>query len=130
MKIRLTDTTLRDAHQSLWATRMRTDDILAQLGARKSHQFLCGFSMETQDVVANSRAKLVHKNLDMIVANSLRTAGAGFGTDTNVVTLITADAETELPLMSKDAVAHRILDEIKARMGSADSRESRPGALA
>ena len=95
----------------------RTKDILGHLGANKSEgQFLCGFSMETDNVLENSRAKLQRKNCDMICANSLRTAGAGFGTDTNIITLITADAERELELMSKEDAAHAILDEIKARM--------------
>ena len=94
-------------------TLERTDDILAWLGAHKPQgQFLCGFSMETRDVLANSRKKLLKKNLDLIAANSLREAGAGFGTATNHVTLITAQAEKDLPLMSKDQVAHALLDEI------------------
>ena len=80
----------------------RTDDILAWLGAhRREGQVLCGFSMETQNMLENSRAKLVKKNVDMIVANSLRIAGAGFGTDTNIVTVITKDGAEELALMSK-----------------------------
>ena len=66
--------------------------------------------METDNVIENSRAKLNKKNCDMICANSLRTEGAGFGVDTNVITLITAEGETELPMMSKDEAAHRILD--------------------
>ena len=76
---------------------------------------MCGFSMETQNVLENSRAKLTKKHLDMIVANNLKVEGAGFGTDTNVVTLITADEEKALPLMGKDEVAKQILDEILAR---------------
>lgn len=91
----------------------RTQDILKYLGVHKPEgQFLCGFSMETDNVIENSRKKLDSKNADMICANSLRTAGAGFGTDTNVITLITRDGNTELELMSKDAAAHRILDKI------------------
>ena len=91
----------------------RTEDILKYLGANKwPGQFICGFSMETENVVENSKAKLAKKNADMIVANSLRTEGAGFGTDTNVVTLITKDDAVELPLMSKDDVANAILDRI------------------
>ena len=93
----------------------RTDDILAWLGAhRREGQVLCGFSMETQNMLENSRAKLVKKNVDMIVANSLRTAGAGFGTDTNIVTVITKDGAEELALMSKDQVAHELLNRIFA----------------
>lgn len=95
----------------------RTDDILGWLGAhRREGQFLCGFSMETRDLLANSRAKLERKNIDMIVANNLKTEGAGFGTDTNVVTLITKEGQTELPKMTKQEVAHRLLDEIRNRL--------------
>ena len=90
----------------------RTEDILASLGARKKGQFLCGFSMETQDMIENSRRKLEKKNLDMIVANNLKVSGAGFGTDTNVVTIITKDGEKELPIMTKEQVASALLDEI------------------
>ena len=91
----------------------RTDAILAWLGAhRREGQVLCGFSMETQNMLENSRAKLAKKNVDMIVANSLRTAGAGFGTDTNLVTVITKDGAEELELMSKDQVAHELLNRI------------------
>ena len=91
----------------------RTDDILAWLGThRREGQVLCGFSMETQNMLENSRAKLAKKNVDMIVANSLRTAGAGFGTDTNLVTVITKDGAEELELMSKDQVAHELLNRI------------------
>ncbi|MBR2729812.1 MAG: bifunctional phosphopantothenoylcysteine decarboxylase/phosphopantothenate--cysteine ligase CoaBC [Eubacteriales bacterium] len=99
----------------------RTQDILGWV-AQNHHPGLvvCGFSMETENLLANSSKKLTKKKLDMIVANSLRTAGAGFGTDTNVVTLITKDGAKELPLMSKDDVAARILDRIRELM---DSRE-------
>lgn len=91
----------------------RTRDILGYLGARKiPGQFLCGFSMETDNLLENSRKKLDSKNADMICANSLRTAGAGFGTDTNIITLITRDGTTELELMGKEEAAHRILDKI------------------
>ena len=91
----------------------RTDDILKWLGEhKKDSQFLCGFSMETEHMLENSRAKLKKKNLDMIVANNLKVAGAGFGTDTNVVTMIRGNKETELPIMSKEEVAGAILDEI------------------
>ena len=95
---------------------VRTKDILATLGASKTHQFLCGFSMETQNMLENSRAKIAKKNLDMIVANNLKVAGAGFGTDTNVITLIAKDYEKELPLMSKKEAAGCILDAILERM--------------
>ena len=95
----------------------RTDDILKYLGEQKrSDQFLCGFSMETEHMLRNSRAKLAKKNLDMIVANNLKVPGAGFAGDTNVVTLITKDEETELPLLSKEETAVRILDKILERI--------------
>lgn len=91
----------------------RTRDILAYLGENKKEgQFICGFSMETDNVIENSKAKLKKKSCDMICANSLRTKGAGFGVDTNVITLITEKGEAELPMMTKDEAAHRILDEI------------------
>ncbi|MBR4183393.1 MAG: bifunctional phosphopantothenoylcysteine decarboxylase/phosphopantothenate--cysteine ligase CoaBC, partial [Lachnospiraceae bacterium] len=91
----------------------RTEDILAYLGVNKrADQFICGFSMETENLLENSVAKLHRKNVDMIVANSLKTPGAGFGTDTNVVTIITEAGVKELPLMSKDEVAGAIVDEI------------------
>lgn len=91
----------------------RTDDILAWVGANKPQKlYLCGFSMETRDLIENSTAKLHKKNLDLIVANNLKVPGAGFGVDTNVVTLISADGAEALPLQSKDAVAMRIADEI------------------
>ncbi len=92
---------------------VRTTDILKTLGERKrAGQFLCGFSMETENVLEHSRGKLKEKNLDMIVANNLKTDGAGFGTDTNVVTLLTPEGEEELSLMSKQEAAGRILDAI------------------
>ncbi|OUQ12841.1 phosphopantothenoylcysteine decarboxylase [Lachnoclostridium sp. An14] len=95
----------------------RTDDILAWLGEhRREGQFLCGFSMETQNMLENSRAKLAKKHIDMIVANNLKVAGAGFGVDTNVVTMITSGRETELPMLTKDEVAHRLLDGILEEM--------------
>lgn len=91
----------------------RTEDILAYLGAhRREGQFLCGFSMETEHMIENSLAKLKKKNIDMIVANNLKQEGAGFGTDTNVVTLLTKDETVELPMMSKEEVADRLLDRI------------------
>ena len=91
----------------------RTDDILAWVGAHKPEKlFVCGFSMETKDLLQNSTAKLHKKKMDMIVANNVKVAGAGFGVDTNVVTLITQDTVEELPLQSKDEVAMRIADKI------------------
>lgn len=92
---------------------VRTKDILAHLGKTKHYnQFLCGFSMETEHMLENAREKLVKKNLNMICANNLKDTGAGFGTDTNVVTLITKEKEEALPLLAKETVADRILDEI------------------
>lgn len=91
----------------------RTDDILKYLGEHKRPgQFLCGFSMETENMLENSQKKLQKKNLDMIVANNLKVAGAGFETDTNIVTFITPDTVTELPIMGKDQVAFRLIDKI------------------
>lgn len=91
----------------------RTKDILGWLGQhRKEGQFLCGFSMETENMLENSRKKLIKKNVDMIVANNLKVQGAGFGGDTNVVTLITEDKTIELPLQSKEDVAGKLLEEI------------------
>ena len=90
----------------------RTRDILQYLGDhRREGQVICGFSMETRDMVENSTAKLEKKHVDMICANNLKVAGAGFGTDTNVITLITRDGITELPLMSKEEAAGRIIDQ-------------------
>ncbi len=91
----------------------RTDDILAYLGEHKREgQFLCGFAMETENLLENSRKKLAKKHLDMVVANSLRVQGAGFGGDTNVVTIITDNEEVSLGKMSKEETASHILDKI------------------
>ena len=89
----------------------RTQDILKYLGEHRiPGQVICGFSMETENMIENSRAKLAKKNVDMICANNLKVAGAGFGVDTNIITLITKDDMTELPLLSKEAAANAILD--------------------
>ncbi len=94
----------------------RTDDILAWLGNhRQPGQVLCGFSMETENMLENSQAKLEKKHVDMIVANNLKTAGAGFGTDTNVVTIITREGAEELAMMTKEQVAHQLLNRIMER---------------
>ncbi|WP_300269649.1 bifunctional phosphopantothenoylcysteine decarboxylase/phosphopantothenate--cysteine ligase CoaBC [uncultured Flavonifractor sp.] len=94
----------------------RTSDILAWLGEHRAPgQFLCGFSMETRDMVDNSRKKLEKKHIDLIAANNLKQEGAGFGVDTNLLTLIAADGAKELPLMSKEEAAHALLDEIMSR---------------
>lgn len=98
----------KDGDMSIPLTR--TQDILSYLGEhKKDGQVLCGFSMETENMLENSKKKLDKKNADMIVANNLKETGAGFGTDTNVVTMITRDAVTELPLLSKDEVADALL---------------------
>lgn len=90
----------------------RTQDILAWLGQRrKPGQIICGFSMETQDMLSNSREKLQKKNVDMICANNLKVAGAGFGVDTNIITIITRNDTRELPILTKEAAANAILDE-------------------
>ncbi len=92
----------------------RTTDIIATLGSKKrKNQIICGFSMETQNLEENSKKKLLEKNLDLIAANSLKTEGAGFGSDTNVITLISKEKTTELPKMSKSDAATKILDFIK-----------------
>ena len=93
----------------------RTDDILKTLGERKNGQFICGFSMETENMLENSRKKLEKKNCDMIVANNLKQDGAGFGGNTNIVTLITKDDEVQLEKMTKDEVAEKIFDFILSR---------------
>ena len=90
----------------------RTQDILKYLGEHRTPgQVICGFSMETENMLENSRAKLLKKNVDMICANNLKVAGAGFGVDTNVITLITKDNCLELPLQSKESAANAILDQ-------------------
>ena len=90
----------------------RTRDILAELGEHKGETFLCGFSMETEHMFENSKKKLEKKHLDLIAANNLKDEGAGFGTDTNVLTLIWAEGEMQLERMSKEAAANRLLSEI------------------
>lgn len=95
----------------------RTTDILKTLGEnRRENQFICGFSMETENMLENSRSKLDKKNIDMIVANNLKTEGAGFGTDTNIVTFITREETVEKPIMTKDKVADEILSYILSRL--------------
>ena len=93
----------------------RTQDILQYLGShRREGQVICGFSMETENMLENSRAKLVKKNVDMICANNLKVAGAGFGVDTNIITLITKEDMTELPLLSKEEAANEIINKAKS----------------
>ena len=95
----------------------RTQDILKYLGANKrENQVICGFSMETENLLENSKKKLISKNIDMICANSLTQSGAGFGVDTNVITIITADETLQLPLLSKEETANAILSEAKAML--------------
>lgn len=107
------DSKLKKSDADMSIPLVRTKDILKTLGSTKREgQLICGFSMETDNVLENSRRKLESKNCDMICANSLRTEGAGFGVDTNVLTLITRDSCDELPLMSKDEAAHRVLDKL------------------
>lgn len=110
------DSKLKKKDDDLKIELKRTKDILKALGENKrADQMICGFSMETDNVLENSRRKLISKNCDMICANSLRTEGAGFKTDTNVLTLITKDSCEELPLMSKDAAAHKVLDKLTGK---------------
>ena len=105
------DNKMKKADNDLSIPLTRTEDILKYLGQhRKPGQVICGFSMETQDLEANSRAKLIKKNVDMICANNLKVKGAGFGVDTNIITLITKEDTTELPLQSKESAANAILD--------------------
>ncbi len=109
----IADEKLKKKEEEMSIELERTEDILAYLGAhRREGQFLCGFSMETENMVENSRAKLEKKKLDMIVANNLKQEGAGFGTNTNVVTFLTKEETVELPMMSKEEVADRLLDHI------------------
>ena len=109
------DHKIKKADGELSIRLRRTKDILAFLGEHKpAGQLLCGFSMETENLIENSRGKLFRKNLDMIAANSLKTPGAGFQGETNVLTLITRDAEIPLPLMSKFEAAGKLLDTLLA----------------
>lgn len=106
---------IKKSGEGLTISLKRTQDILAYLGEHKRPgQILCGFAMETEDLLENARKKLETKHCDMICANSLRREGAGFGTDTNVLTLLTRDGTQELELMSKEQAAHRILDRLAA----------------
>lgn len=115
--VTVADSKLKKSDSDMKIELKRTKDILKYLGEHKpDRQILCGFSMETDNVIENSRKKLVSKNCDMICANSLKTYGAGFGGDTNVVTVITAGDDIELPLLSKEQTAHRILDIIMNQM--------------
>lgn len=111
--VSVSDEKIKKKERDMSLPMKRTTDILAYLGEhRKPGQFICGFSMETENLVENSREKLVKKHADLIVANNLRDEGAGFGTDTNVVTLVMEEGIVELPCMSKEQVAEAILDAI------------------
>ena len=112
----IADNKIKKADGDMSIPLKRTTDILKYLGENKTHQFLCGFSMETENMLENSTKKLSKKNLDMVVANNLKDKGAGFGTDTNLITIITKDNVNQLPLMSKEDVANSILDEILKNM--------------
>lgn len=108
------DNKLKKSHEDLTIELKRTKDILKYLGEHKKEgQILCGFAMETENLLENSRKKLEAKNCDLICANSLREEGAGFGTNTNRITLLTREKEVPLELMSKEEAAHRILDAIR-----------------
>lgn len=107
----ISDDKIKKKESDLSIELERTEDILKFLGEnRKEGQFLCGFSMETKDMVENSKAKLEKKHIDLIVANNLKQTGAGFGTDTNIVTFITKEDTIENPIMSKDLVAEKLMD--------------------
>ncbi len=111
--VTVADEKIKKSDNDMSISLARTTDILKYLGEhKKPGQKLCGFAMETKDMLENATKKLTAKNADMIVANNLKVAGAGFGTDTNVVTLIKKDGVKELPILSKDEVAKAILDEL------------------
>ena len=106
------DNKMKKKDGDLFIPLKRTQDILKYLGEHRiPGQVICGFSMETENMLENSQAKLAKKNVDMICANNLKVAGAGFGVDTNVITVITKDGFTELPLQSKESAANAILDQ-------------------
>ena len=109
---------IKKSEQTITINLERTDDILSAVCKnRKKNQFICGFSMETENLIENSRKKLYNNGCDMIAANNLKIEGAGFGTDTNVLTLITKSFEEELPIMTKEEAADRILDEAVKKTG-------------
>lgn len=109
----VSDEKIKKKEDDMSISLIRTVDILKYVGEhRRKGQVICGFAMETRDLIENAVRKLTSKNVDMIVANNLKTAGAGFGTDTNVVTLIKRDEQRELPIMTKDEAAKAILDEM------------------
>ena len=112
--VSMADNKIKKSDSNMSILLKRTKDILKYLGEHKpDNQIICGFSMETENMLENSKKKLYSKNCDMICANSLKTAGAGFGTDTNIVTLITKNNTEQLEIMSKDEVAGVILTRLK-----------------
>lgn len=111
---------IKKADQNMILELSKTKDILSYLGQNKTNnQFICGFSMETENMVENSKLKLSKKNIDMIVANNLKQAGAGFQTDTNIVTIITKDSIKQLPKLTKQEVAKNIIDSVLKKMEEA-----------
>lgn len=111
--IQIAENKIKKADSGTSLELKRTKDILKELGSRKTDkQIVCGFSMETENMLENSAKKLKSKNVDMIIANNLKVSGAGFGTDTNVITIITKTTTEQLPIMSKQDCAHKILDKI------------------
>lgn len=116
--VTVADSKIKKSDSDMKIDLKRTTDILKYLGEhnKDGKLFLCGFSMETDDLIENSKKKLESKNCDMICCNSLKTEGAGFGTDTNVLTVITKDGTAQLEKMSKEQAAHRILDIIKEKI--------------
>ena len=113
--VTVADSKIKKSDDDMSIALKRTTDILKYIGEHKRPgQVVCGFSMETDNIIENSRKKLAKKNADMICANSIRTAGAGFGTDTNIITMITSDGDEEMELMSKFDAANVILSRMKA----------------
>lgn len=113
--VTVADSKIKKSDSDMSIPLKRTKDILKYIGEnKKENQIICGFSMETDNLVENSAKKLKSKNADMICANSLRKSGAGFGTDTNIITLITKDGNQELEMMSKFDAANIILDKLKS----------------
>ncbi|MGL4791720.1 MAG: bifunctional phosphopantothenoylcysteine decarboxylase/phosphopantothenate--cysteine ligase CoaBC, partial [Anaerotignaceae bacterium] len=111
--INVSDEKIKKKDDDMSIKLTRNTDIIKYMGEnRREGQFLCGFSMETENMIENSKAKLKKKNIDMIIANNLKQSGAGFGTDTNIVTIITETQEEELEIMTKEKVAHKIITEI------------------
>ena len=111
--INVSENKIKKKDNNLSITLEKTEDILQYCGThKKENQFICGFSMETENMIENSKKKLIEKNVDMIACNNLKQKGAGFGVDTNIITIITKDNINELPLLSKNEAANKLLDEI------------------